>query len=88
MSFFVYILYSHSIDKYYVGKTQHLERRIEFHNSESNRIWTRRGRPWELRAVINCETAEQSAKTELFIKKQKSRRFIEKIIAHGFKERI
>lgn len=31
--FFVYILYSRSADRYYVGQTENFERRLQFHNS-------------------------------------------------------
>ncbi|MDN3668523.1 GIY-YIG nuclease family protein [Echinicola jeungdonensis] len=38
-NFFVYILYSSKIDKFYVGKTQNLENRLNYHNNpKSNKI--------------------------------------------------
>ncbi|MFP4042588.1 MAG: GIY-YIG nuclease family protein [Bacteroidales bacterium] len=32
--FFVYILYSENFDKYYVGHTNNIERRLQEHNSD------------------------------------------------------
>ncbi|MBD3626686.1 GIY-YIG nuclease family protein [Cyclobacterium sp.] len=34
MNFFVYILYSPSLNRYYVGHTQHIEERIQRLNSD------------------------------------------------------
>lgn len=44
---FVYILYSISIDKYYVGFTENLETRISRHNAGWGNF-TEKGIPWEL----------------------------------------
>ncbi|MDO9552132.1 GIY-YIG nuclease family protein [Rhodonellum sp.] len=83
--FFVYILYSSSIDKYYVGQSENMANRIAFHNDGArNKIWTRRGIPWELKIVFGYESKTESLKAEKFIKNQKSRIFIEKRIAGGW----
>jgi len=76
MSYFVYILYSEKIDKYYVGKTENPKVRLEFHNSDLNRRWTKRGQPWEIVKLIEFENSTLSSKSERFIKKQRSRKFI------------
>ncbi len=81
---FVYILYSKSIDKYYVGKTENPDKRLEFHNSEFNKIWTKIGQPWDLIKVIEFENSTLSSKAEIYIKRQKSRKLIEKIISVGW----
>ena len=79
MPYYDYILYSKSIDKYYVGKTENPEGRWRYHNSALNQIWTKRGKPWEL------ENSTLSSKAERFIKKQKSRKFIQEIVELGWK---
>ncbi len=84
MSYFVYILYSEKIDKYYVGKTENPEGRLSFHNSEINGIWTKRGQPWELVKLIAFENSTLQSKAERFIKRQKSRKLIEGIIKKGW----
>jgi len=81
---FVYILYSQTIDKYYVGKSEIVENRLNYHNSDSNKIWTKRGKPWELKKAIEFENSTLASKAERFIKKQKSRIFIERIISEGW----
>ncbi len=45
--FKVYVLKSQSLEKYYIGQTKHLDKRIEWHNSPRAR-WTRRYQPWVL----------------------------------------
>ena len=85
MPYFVYLLYSERIDKYYVGKSENPANRLNYHNSEVNNIWTKRGKPWESKTTIEFENEAQASKAERFIKKQKSRKFIEKIINEGWK---
>jgi predicted GIY-YIG superfamily endonuclease len=48
--FYVYILYSASADKFYVGQTHDVELRLSFHNELSDHSFTSRFRPWQLRA--------------------------------------
>jgi putative endonuclease len=85
MPHYVYILYSARIDKYYVGKSAQPEQRIAHHNSEMNRLWTNRGIPWQLKKTIAFEDESQATRAEKFIKNQKSRKFIEKIMREGWK---
>jgi len=79
MSFFTYIIYSDSKDKYYVGYTQDIETRLAKHNNGATRS-TRPGRPWIL--VYSEKYTEKSAaiKLEIGIKKMKSRIYIEQLI--------
>ena len=81
----VYILYSSRIDKYYIGSTSNLQNRIEFHNSEQNKIWSKRGQPWEIVFSHQFETSTESIIAEKFIKRQKSRVYISKLIEEGWK---
>jgi putative endonuclease len=82
--FYLYILYSSSSDKYYVGYTSDFRRRILEHNdiSEGKNTFTRRNGPWELKCVLDCGQSEsETIKIERWVKNQKSRKLIEKIIA-------
>ena len=45
--YYLYILFSDSIDRYYIGISHDPAMRLHYHNT-SNKGWTRRGRPWEL----------------------------------------
>ena len=50
--FTVYVLYSNSYDKIYIGSTSNLIQRFHSHNSLSKKGWTKNFRPW---FVIYCE---------------------------------
>ena len=80
--FFVYILYSARLDKYYIGRTENVELRLALHNNPiEGRKFTARGIPWTLQLSVPCETKEQSIRLEKLIKKKKSRKFIESLLA-------
>ena len=79
--FFVYILYSKDYDKYYVGHTNNIKRRLIEHNSEEfDHYYTSKYKPWEVKLTYEIEKKALAMRLEKFIKKQKSRKFINKII--------
>ena len=79
--FYVYILYSASSDKYYVGYTDNIERRLLEHNSSERTTYTSKHRPWILKKCIELDGSRSFAmKIEKAIKKLKSRVLLEKII--------
>jgi putative endonuclease len=81
MSYFVYILYSAKLDKYYVGQTSDVDARLAFHNDvERNKIWSARGIPWELKLQIECLSRGEAAKLERLIKSKKSKKFIDRLV--------
>jgi len=51
----------------------------QHNNADENTNWTKRGIPWELYLVIECESKNQAMQLEHFIKKMKSRRFLQRI---------
>ena len=69
----VYILYSPTYEKYYVGQTPDMETRLLFHNELSENSYTSRYRPWELKRVIEVGSRSQAVRIERYIKKRKSR---------------
>jgi len=81
MTFVVYILYSISIDKYYVGHTDDIERRLTEHNTGQTRYTSSRGNPWKLVYQENYPSRSLAIKKEREIKAQKSRKYIENLIA-------
>ena len=81
--YYVYILYSSNIDKYYIGYSENPDKRLEFHNSEYNKIWSRRGQPWVLKTTIAFDTKTKALKAEKLIKRKKSRAYIEAVINAG-----
>ncbi len=79
---YVYIIYSKKIDRYYVGYTDDLEWRIERHNSGWGK-YTKRGIPWRLVYKESFETKSEAIKREREIKRKKSRKYIEDLISHA-----
>src|SRR5690606_32537090 len=77
--YYIYIIHSAKSDKYYVGYTTNIELRLHSHNyQETFNTYTKKHRPWILRALFCCGESESIAvKLEKFIKKQKSRKLIE-----------
>ena len=86
MKFYIYILYSPGSDRYYVGQTHDVQARLMDHN-EGNRShqstkYTFKHRPWELKAsFFVSEDRGEAMKVERYIKRQKSRKFIERLVA-------
>ena len=77
--YFLYILYSEKLDKYYVGSTADITRRIERHNEGWGRF-TKGGIPWKLVHTEEYTNKSEAVKRERHIKKQKSRLYIEDLI--------
>jgi len=78
--FTVYILYSKSLDRYYVGSTNDIDRRICEHNRKKGK-YTDAGIPWVVAYTEQLETREEALKREMFIKSRKSKSFIINLIA-------
>ena len=80
MSFYVYIIYSSVLRRFYTGTTDNVTKRLEEHNSNKYRgSFTSKGIPWELFFQIECKTSEQAYKLEKFIKSMKSTVFIKRL---------
>jgi putative endonuclease len=79
-------LYSPGYDKYYIGFTDDYANRLIKHNQQQHfNTYTSKYRPWAFAAVYECGNDKGEAmKTENFIKRQKSRKFIEQLIADDF----
>ena len=74
-----YILYSARIDTYYVGSTMDIIDRLKRHNSGRS-TYTRRGIPWVIVYQKKYSTKAKAYQAELYIKSQKSRKYIEDLI--------
>jgi putative endonuclease len=81
---YVYILYSSKIDKFYIGYSQNPDERLAFHNSDMNKIWTKRGQPWTVEKVILFNSSTHALAIERKIKKLKSRKVIKDVIKNGW----
>ena len=80
--YYIYILHSASSDIYYVGQTDNIEIRLHTHNNTDRDTFTSKHRPWCLAALFECGDSRSDAmRLEKFIKKQKSRTLILKMIS-------
>jgi putative endonuclease len=83
MSYFIYILYSEKCDRYYVGQTEYLERRVEEHNTGKGGAYSSSCLPWRLVYHESVYTRSDALKREKEIKGKKSRKYIEYLISKG-----
>jgi putative endonuclease len=70
----VYYLYSKKINKYYIGKTNDIERRLKEHNNAEEKF-TKKGIPWKLISYINCDNNHKAVEIENKLKKQKNKKY-------------
>ena len=75
----LYILYSRSIDRYYVGYTDSMVRRLAEHNRKKGKF-TDKGIPWEIVYQEVYESKKEAMNREKVIKRMKSRSFIINLI--------
>ncbi|MBU3968664.1 GIY-YIG nuclease family protein [Patescibacteria group bacterium] len=78
--FYIYILKSVKNGKYYIGATNSIISRINYHNSGKVKS-TKNSRPWTLMHIEKYDTLSEARKRESQIKKWKSRSAIEKLLA-------
>ena len=77
--FYVYILFSATLNRYYIGHTGQLSDRL-FRHSNSGSKSTKATNDWVLAYSETYPTRGEAIKRENYIKKQKSRKFIEALI--------
>jgi putative endonuclease len=83
--YYFYIIYSKASDKYYSGSSSNPWVRLLKHNTSTFNTFTSKYRPWELVAVFEAgNTRSEAEKVEKFIKRQKSRFLLEKLIDPKF----
>jgi putative endonuclease len=78
--YYVYILYSKDIDKFYIGSTADIGQRVYKHD-QKHRGFTAQTQDWQLVYSESYQTKAEGLKRELQIKKWKSRKMIEKLIS-------
>jgi putative endonuclease len=80
MPYHVYILYSRQLERFYVGETEDVEVRLKSHLLGISR-YTSAAKDWTLVYLERFETRSQSIAREKEIKRKKSRKYIEWLIA-------
>ena len=82
----VYILWSKTFEKTYVGFSSNPELRLLFHNEKASKGWTLRYRPWALIETFSFDTKKQALELEKYFKTGAGRDEIQRIlIAKGLK---
>ena len=81
MKYFCYILFSKTINRYYIGYTSDIEERLLLHNQGhfGGRSYTCKASDWDLFLLIPCNTISEAMFLESRIKKMKSRKYIENL---------
>jgi len=77
--FYIYILLSVQHNRYYVGSTKDISRRVAQHNNGRNKS-TRSYRPWKLVYSESFQTLAEARQREREIKSWKSRQYMEKTL--------
>ena len=81
MPYYVYIIFSPSADKYYVGHTDSVIRRLSEHNHPIRTKYTSKHKPWELKWFFEVSDQRSDAMmVEKYIKRQKSKQYIQELI--------
>lgn len=76
----VYILYSDLLDRYYIGETVDINKRLDEHNTGFyKKSYTSKANDWELFVKIECKDVFQAKKIEKHIKKMKSKIYIKNL---------
>ncbi|MCX6290889.1 MAG: GIY-YIG nuclease family protein [Bacteroidetes bacterium] len=79
--FFVYILNSDKLNRFYIGSTKNLKERLAKHRTHfyGNLNFTSKANDWTLYFHIECLTEKQARKIEVHIKRMKSKTYIENL---------
>ncbi len=80
--FFTYIIYSPKLDRYYIGYTSDLEKRLAEHNAGIS-AFTSKATDWILKFSGPFNSRTDAFKFEMAIKKKKSRKYILYLIEAG-----
>ena len=78
--YFVYILYSKKLDRYYIGYSSDPEKRLKERHNQGKVKATRSGFPYALMAKKRFETEIEAIREERRLKKAKNREYIEYLI--------
>ncbi len=68
--YFLYILWSQSSHRFYIGITENVEKRFKQHNDGISK-WTAKFRPWTIALVEAYPDYTDARKREILLKKQK-----------------
>ena len=78
--YITYILYSRSFDKFYIGFTHDIEKRLVAHNHPKNKGFTKRFQPWEMVFYKSFESKKEAMEFEEYLKSLKSKKALIELI--------
>ena len=91
MTNFVYIIYSESLDLYYIGETESPDERLDHHNTNYYPgCYSSKAKDWKYVWIISVGSRNEARKIEAYLKSMKSRKYMHKLISdphfkNGFK---
>jgi putative endonuclease len=80
----LYILYSDKLNRFYIGSTKTtVEERLDLHLKKifGNKSFTAKANDWKIKLSLKCDNISHARQIERFLKRMKSKKFIEKFIA-------
>ena len=78
---YLYIIFSESLNTYYTGETSNLNERLEKHNKHYYKGgFSKIAEDWRVVLSKRCKHRGEALYLESFIKRMKSKKFIQKII--------
>lgn len=78
--YYVYLIYSLKLDRYYIGSTSNLDERLKKHNS-NHKGFTGKANDWVLKYIESYDLKSNCLKRETQLKNWKNRRRIEELIS-------
>jgi len=79
---FVYVLYSDSFHRFYIGSSANPQKRLQSHNDPRNKGWTRRYAPWRLMYTEECINKHEALTREKYLKTGIGRDYIKTLFAN------
>jgi putative endonuclease len=76
----VYIIFSESTQKFYIGETENITKRLIKHNAGVySKAFTTQANDWTIKTILECENRTVALKMEKYIKSMKSKVYIENL---------
>ena len=80
---YVYIIFSKTAQKFYVGETINIDERLNMHNTGAySNAFTSQANDWQVQAIIECRNRSVAMKIERHIKKMKSKVYLNNLVKY------
>jgi putative endonuclease len=78
--YYIYVLFSEGLKKYYTGSSSDPFKRLISHNDPRNRGWTKSGAPWSLIYTEKLQSKKEALIKEKWLKSGTGRDFIKNLL--------